>query len=130
MKTQKLLDEETERNRDNIAHCKALQKHYDDRVTAYEVHYSSLSYVLTINLPSLQEVKRHAGEVMKTLQAREKEEVGLQERKKHATSKVKKLMKSLQDVRAPHPLLPSFQCLICLLFVGHTHEDRSPTCCS
>lgn len=38
MKTQKLLDEETERNRDNVAHCEALQKHYEDRVTAYEVH--------------------------------------------------------------------------------------------
>ncbi|KAF8586245.1 RecF/RecN/SMC protein [Ramaria rubella] len=79
MKTQKLLDEETERNRDNVAHCEALQKHYDDRVTAYE------------------EVKRHAGEVMQTLQAREKEEVGLQERKKHANGKAKKLKKSLQD---------------------------------
>lgn len=40
---------------------------------------------------------------MKTLQAREKEEVGLQERKKHAASKAKKLRKSLQDVRVPHP---------------------------
>ena len=39
MTTQKLLDEETECNRDNIAHCEALQKHYDDRVSAYEVHY-------------------------------------------------------------------------------------------
>jgi structural maintenance of chromosome 4 len=37
MKTQKLLDEETERNKDDIAHCEALQKHYDDRVTVYEV---------------------------------------------------------------------------------------------
>jgi hypothetical protein len=36
---------------------------------------------------------------MKTLQAREKEEVSLQERKKHANSKAKKLKKSLQDVR-------------------------------
>ncbi|KAF8518607.1 RecF/RecN/SMC [Gautieria morchelliformis] len=79
MKTQKLLDEETARNKDNIAHCEALQKHYDDRVTVYE------------------EVKRHAGEVMKTLQSREKEEVSLQERKKHATGKAKKLRKSLQD---------------------------------
>ncbi|KIJ54318.1 hypothetical protein M422DRAFT_153955 [Sphaerobolus stellatus SS14] len=78
-KTQKLLNEETERNKDNIAHCEALQKHYDERVVAYE------------------DVKRHAGEVMKTLQVREKEEVGLQERKKHATSKAKKLKKSLQD---------------------------------
>jgi len=80
MKTQKLLEEETERNKDNIAHVEALQKHYDERVVAYE------------------EVKRHAGDVMKTLQAREKEEVGLQERKKHAIGKAKKLKKSLQDV--------------------------------
>jgi structural maintenance of chromosome 4 len=39
MKTQKLLDEETARNKDNIAHCEALQKHYDDRVTVYEVYH-------------------------------------------------------------------------------------------
>ena len=110
MKTQKLLDEETERNRDDIAHCEALQKHYDDRVTAYEVHhFHRSSYSPTINLPP-QEVKRHAGEVMKTLQSREKEEVGLQERKKHATGKAKKLRKSLQDVLVSLPLFPRFQC--------------------
>lgn len=40
MKTQKLLDEETERNKDDISHCEALQKHYDDRVVAYEVALS------------------------------------------------------------------------------------------
>ncbi|KAF8514546.1 RecF/RecN/SMC protein [Hysterangium stoloniferum] len=83
-KTQQLLDEETERNKDNIAHCEALQKHYDDRVATYE------------------EVKRHAGEVMKTLQAREKEQVSLQERKKHANSKAKKIKKSLQDDAHSH----------------------------
>lgn len=50
MKTQKLLDEETERNKDNIAHCEALQKHYDDRVAAYEVQMSTLNdYVSTID---------------------------------------------------------------------------------
>jgi hypothetical protein len=42
---------------------------------------------------------------MKTLQAREKDEVGLQERKKHISGKAKKLKKSLQDVRVPFPLL-------------------------
>lgn len=38
---------------------------------------------------------------MKTLQGKEKEEVGFQERKKHATSKAKKLKKSLQEVQFP-----------------------------
>jgi gluconate kinase len=50
MKTQKLLDEETERNKDNIAHCEALQKHYDDRVTAYEVQISTIiGHISTID---------------------------------------------------------------------------------
>lgn len=35
---------------------------------------------------------------MKTLQAKEKEEVGLQERRKHAVGKAKKLKKSIQEV--------------------------------
>lgn len=35
---------------------------------------------------------------MKTLQSKEKEEVSLQERKKHASGKAKKIKKALQDV--------------------------------
>lgn len=50
MKTQKLLDEETERNKDDVAHCEALQKHYDDRVTVYEVRSSI--YQPLVNLTS------------------------------------------------------------------------------
>ncbi|GJJ13220.1 hypothetical protein Clacol_007471 [Clathrus columnatus] len=78
-KTQKSLDDETERNKDNISHFEALEKHYNDRVTAYE------------------EIKRYVGEVMKTLQNKEKDEVSLQERKKHALGKARKVKKALQD---------------------------------
>lgn len=35
---------------------------------------------------------------MKTLQSKEKEEVSLQERKKHASGKAKKVKKALHDV--------------------------------
>ena len=40
-----------------------------------------------------------AAEAVKDLAVHEKQEVGLEERRKHASSKAKKLKKSLQDVR-------------------------------
>jgi hypothetical protein len=43
-------------------------------------------------------VQTAAEAALKDLVAKEKEEVGLQERKKHATTKAKKLKKSLTDV--------------------------------
>ncbi|PCH34299.1 RecF/RecN/SMC protein [Wolfiporia cocos MD-104 SS10] len=76
---EKELAEETERNKDDIMHVEALQKHYDERATAYE------------------EVKTAAAEAVKDLSAQEKKQVGLDERRKHANSKAKKLKKSLQD---------------------------------
>jgi len=36
---EKELAEETERNKDDITHLEALEKHYIERGKAYEVHY-------------------------------------------------------------------------------------------
>ena len=46
----------------------------------------------------MQEVKAAAAEATKDLAAHEKRQVGLDERRKHASSKAKKLKKSLQEV--------------------------------
>jgi structural maintenance of chromosome 4 len=47
----------------------------------------------------MQEVKAAAAEALKEMTAYEKQEVGLEEKRKHANSKAKKLKKSLQDVK-------------------------------
>lgn len=47
----------------------------------------------------MQEVKAAAAEALKEMATYEKQEVGLEEKRKHANSKAKKLKKSLQDVR-------------------------------
>jgi hypothetical protein len=47
---------------------------------------------------NVQEVKAAAAEAVKDLAVHEKQQVGLEERSKHAKSKAKKLKKSLQDV--------------------------------
>ncbi|TFY64633.1 hypothetical protein EVG20_g5880 [Dentipellis fragilis] len=78
-KLEKDLAEERERNKDDIAHLKELEQHYEKRVKAYE------------------EVKAAAAIAIKDLANHEKQEVGLEERRKHANSKVKKLNKSLQE---------------------------------
>ncbi|EGO05390.1 hypothetical protein SERLA73DRAFT_101211 [Serpula lacrymans var. lacrymans S7.3] len=75
----KELADETERNKDDITHLEMLEKHYTERGKAYE------------------EVKAAAAVALKDLAAHEKQEVGLEERRKHATSKMKKLKKSLLD---------------------------------
>ena len=46
----------------------------------------------------IQEVKAAAAEAVKDLAAHEKQQVGLEERSKHAKSKAKKLKKLVQDV--------------------------------
>lgn len=46
----------------------------------------------------VQEVKAAAAEAIKDLAAHERQQVGLDEKRKHANSKAKKLKKSLQDV--------------------------------
>ncbi|KAI0732433.1 RecF/RecN/SMC [Fomitopsis betulina] len=76
---EKELASERERNKDDILHLEALEKHYNERVAAYE------------------EVKAAAAEATKDLAAHEKRQVGLDERRKHASSKAKKLKKSLQE---------------------------------
>ncbi|KZT43906.1 RecF/RecN/SMC protein, partial [Sistotremastrum suecicum HHB10207 ss-3] len=68
------LADETERNKDDLAHAEELQVHFDERVAIYE-----------------------APEAVKNLSVHEKQEVGLQEKKKHANTKAKKLKKSLQE---------------------------------
>jgi hypothetical protein len=52
----------------------------------------------------VQEVKAAAAEALKEMAVYEKQEVGLEEKRKHANGKAKKLKKTLQDVwfLAPH----------------------------
>ncbi|KAF8899368.1 hypothetical protein BD779DRAFT_1607830 [Infundibulicybe gibba] len=73
------LAEETDRNKDDIAHLELLHEHYQKREKAYD------------------EVQAAAAEATEDLASHEKREVGLQERRKHTASKSKKLNKSLQD---------------------------------
>lgn len=61
----------------------------------------------------IQEVQTAAEAALKDLVAKEKEEVGLQERKKHATTKAKKLKKSITDVRYFHSVMPVTAVNIC-----------------
>ncbi|EIN14323.1 hypothetical protein PUNSTDRAFT_129962 [Punctularia strigosozonata HHB-11173 SS5] len=68
-----------EQNKDDISHVEMLEKHYEERQQAYE------------------EVRTLAAAAMKDLAANEKQQVSLEERRKHANSKGKKLKKSLQD---------------------------------
>ena len=51
----------------------------------------------------MQEIKAAAAEALKEMGAYEKQEVGLEEKRKHANSKAKKLKKSLQDVSLRYP---------------------------
>ncbi|KAI9511860.1 RecF/RecN/SMC N terminal domain-containing protein [Russula earlei] len=76
---EKELAEERERNKDDIMHLESLEGHYAERVQAYE------------------EVKAAAAEALKEMAVYEKQEVGLEEKRKHANGKAKKLKKSLQD---------------------------------
>jgi esterase/lipase len=48
---------------------------------------------------SLQDIKDAADEASKDLAKHEKQQIGLEERKKHASGKTKKLKKTIQDVR-------------------------------
>lgn len=74
------MEEETERNKDDITHCQMLEDHYKERGKAYE------------------EVKVAGAEAVKDLAVHEKQQVNLEERKKHATTKAKKLKKTLNEV--------------------------------
>ncbi|KAF9225187.1 RecF/RecN/SMC protein [Gyrodon lividus] len=78
-KYQKELDAETERNKDDITHLEMLEQHFVEREKAYE------------------EVKAAAEEAAKDQAAHGKQAVGLDERRKHASTKAKKLKKALQE---------------------------------
>ncbi|KAI0066534.1 hypothetical protein BV25DRAFT_1849078 [Artomyces pyxidatus] len=77
--TKKELAEERDRNKDDIALLESQGRHYQERVVAYE------------------EVKKAAAVAMKDMAAHEKQQVGLEEKRKHALGKAKKLKKSLHD---------------------------------
>ncbi|KAI0368918.1 RecF/RecN/SMC protein [Pilatotrama ljubarskyi] len=73
------LKEERDRNQDDITHLEMLQKHYEEKCEAYE------------------EVKKAAAEAVKDLAAREKTQISLEEKRKHANTKAKKLKKAIND---------------------------------
>ena len=58
---------------------------------------------------------------LKDLGAKEKKEVGLQERRKHASAKAKKLKKSLTDVSHLHSLMITD---VNLVFAGYKCEGE------
>ncbi|RPD64655.1 RecF/RecN/SMC protein [Lentinus tigrinus ALCF2SS1-7] len=73
------LEEEKARNQDDIAHHEMLQQHYDEREKLYE------------------QVQQAAAAAMQDLAARDKEQISLEEKRKHANTKAKKLKKSISD---------------------------------
>ncbi|KAK7035384.1 Structural maintenance of chromosomes protein 4 [Paramarasmius palmivorus] len=78
-KLQSDLDQETEKNKDDVDHLQALKRHYADREDAYK------------------EVQKAAKAAQKDLVDNQKIEVGLKERQKHASGKVKKFGKLVTD---------------------------------
>ncbi|KAK7470998.1 Structural maintenance of chromosomes protein 4 [Stygiomarasmius scandens] len=76
---EKQLNDEREKNKDDITHLEMLQEHYVEREKAYK------------------EVQAAAIAASKELAEKEKQEVSLNEKKKHAASKVKKSKKLVQD---------------------------------
>ncbi|WOO77651.1 Structural maintenance of chromosome0s protein 4 [Vanrija pseudolonga] len=73
------LSEEQERNAHHLAQIEDLQKDHDEKLATFE------------------EVKRLTDALVKDTKRIEKEEVALQEKKKHLSTKQKKLKKSIQD---------------------------------
>ncbi|KAF5370011.1 hypothetical protein D9758_001368 [Tetrapyrgos nigripes] len=78
-KLQSKLETEREKNKDDVTHLELLQDHYAQRVEVYK------------------QVQQHATDASKELADKEKEEVSLSERKKHAVTKVKKSKKLVQE---------------------------------
>ncbi|KAF8870390.1 RecF/RecN/SMC N terminal domain-containing protein [Gymnopilus junonius] len=78
-KLQKELEKETEQNRGDIDHLEQLKEHYEEREKAYA------------------EVQAAAATAVKDLATLERREVGLQEKRKHASGRAKKLKKSVQE---------------------------------
>lgn len=73
------LAEEQERNAGHLAEIDSLQKEYDEKLATFE------------------QVKKFTDELVKESKKFEKEEVGLQEKKKHLVTKQKKVKKSLHE---------------------------------
>jgi len=73
------LEEEQQRNAHHLAEIESLQKGYEAKLADYE------------------EVKRLTDALIKDAKKIEKEEVGLQEKKKHLVSKQKKFKKQIND---------------------------------
>ncbi|KAI0640132.1 RecF/RecN/SMC protein [Trametes polyzona] len=78
-KIEQELQEECDRNRDEINHLEALEEHYKEKCEAYK------------------EVKEAAEAAIKDLAAREKTHISLEEKRKHANTKAKKLKKAIHD---------------------------------
>ncbi|KAF9515941.1 hypothetical protein BS47DRAFT_1391255 [Hydnum rufescens UP504] len=78
-KLEQQLVQEVEKNKDNLAESETLQEQYEDRAAQYDV------------------VKKETAKLVKDLASHEKEEVKLQEKKKHVSSKQKKLKKAIAD---------------------------------
>ncbi|KXN85768.1 Structural maintenance of chromosomes protein 4 [Leucoagaricus sp. SymC.cos] len=81
-KLRKDLAAEEEKNRDDVTHLEMLKDHYKEREETY------------------QEVKEAADGARKELTGKEKQEVQLQEKLKHANGKAKKLKKQIADDKA------------------------------
>ncbi|KAK0434825.1 RecF/RecN/SMC N terminal domain-containing protein [Armillaria borealis] len=73
---------ETERNANDRKHLEQLQTHYKEREAAYA------------------EVQKAAAAANKDLQEHEKREIGLKERRKHASTKLKKVTKTITEETA------------------------------
>ena len=81
-----------------MAEIADLQTGYDEKLAAFEAsHLDCMLNIATTRIE--QEVKRLTDALVKDSKKFEKEEVGLQEKKKHLTTKQKKFKKSITDVR-------------------------------
>ncbi|KDR85857.1 hypothetical protein GALMADRAFT_109359 [Galerina marginata CBS 339.88] len=78
-KLRKDLAQETEQNKGDIEHLEQLRKHYEEREATYVVVQEGLKTAT------------------KELSGLERREVGLQEKRKHSSGRVKKLKKSVQE---------------------------------
>ena len=93
-----MLVEEQGRNAGHLAEIDDLQKGYDEKLAAFEVRLVQRCRD-SADTVDMQEVKHLTDALVKDAKKFEKEEVGLQEKKKHLSTKQKKIKKSIQDVR-------------------------------
>ena len=86
-----------EKNKGEIIESENLQAQYEDRAAQYDVRVNMSVFQTNLSL-SAQVVRKETAKLTKDLAAHEKEEVKLQEKKKHVVSKQKKLKKSISEV--------------------------------